>query len=485
MEHDSGKSSAGRSRMKRIFVLFIVMAALLQAIPSAEGALAYSNARNGEPQSKVAPKEDWTIHFIPAVPSYMLAKAEPQEGVYLGAYVLQDAAIGYSMQAFNKRTGRQHASFFKYVGFGKPFPSEWVEQVKSVGAFPHIAWEPNKGLDQVRDSAYIRSFAEKAKQAGVPIFLRFASEMNGTWTNYSGDPKAYKETWRMVYHIFAKQAPNVVMVWTVLTVPMKTIESFYPGDEYVDWVGVNVYNVKYHNGDKIHRASHEDPLDLLNYVYNRFSRTKPIQLSEFGVTHYNTTDGKKDNSFAINRISRLYRHLRNDYPRVKAVFYFDVNNLTAYNESRKVNDYSITNDRELLEAYRKATDSEHFLSKMPDVQAASKNPVEQRFTYRGYIFQENGITYVDEQFFKQLLQLQVKLTWDSRSGTQTARILRKDGTKVAMAPVKAIQRKIWTGTKTRDQQLVYRNVLALPLKQTAAGIGYEVNLYGNNIYIQE
>ncbi|WP_187768174.1 hypothetical protein [Paenibacillus sp. PL91] len=136
------------------------------------------------------------------------------------------------------------------------------------------------------------------------------------------------------------------------------------------WVGVNVYNVKYHNGDKMHGASHEDPLDLLDYVYNRFSRTKPIQLSEFGVTHYNTSDGQKDNSFAINRISRFYRHLRNDNPRVKAVFYFAV-------------------------------------------------------------------------------KLQVKLTQDSR-GTQTARILRKDGTKVAMAPVKAIQRKIWTGTKTRD-----------------------------------
>ncbi|WP_053374161.1 glycoside hydrolase family 26 protein [Paenibacillus sp. FJAT-27812] len=483
-QYTASPSSAGRSRRKRLFVFVFVIAALLQAVPSVEGAPADRHSRFESPELKVAPKEDWTVHFIPSEPSYKLANAEPVEGVYLGAYVLQDAAIGYSMHAFNERTGKQHASFFKYVGFGKPFPSEWVEEVKAVGAFPHIAWEPNKGLDEVKDAAYIRSFAEQAKQAGVPVFLRFASEMNGTWTNYSGDPEAYKRSWRMVHNLFAEHAPNVVMVWTVLTFPMRTIESFYPGDAYVDWVGVNVYNVKYHNGDKVHQASDEDPLDLINYVYNRFSRTKPIQLSEFGVTHYNTTDGQKDNSFAINRISRLYRHLRNDYPRVKAVFYFDVNNVEAYNEARKVNDYSITSDQELLEAYRKATESEHFLSKMPDAQSLPKEPVEQRFTYRGYVFRENGITYVDEQFFSRVMQLQVKLGQD-RSGAQTARIFHKDGTMAAMAPVKVIQRKIWTGTKTRDQRLIYRNVQALPLKQTAKGIGYEVNLYGNNIYIQE
>ncbi|WP_141502589.1 hypothetical protein [Paenibacillus luteus] len=100
-------------------------------------------------------------------------------------------------------------------------------------------------------------------------------------------------------------------------------------------------------------------------------------------------------AFPVNRMSRLYRHLKNDYPRVKAVYYFDVNNITAYNKARQVNDYSLTNELELLEAYRRVTASGYFLSKLDKTSEASNQKVEQRFTYRGGLFEENGVIYVD------------------------------------------------------------------------------------------
>lgn len=433
----------------------------------------------------IAEKEDWTLQYTPKEPVYKLAKMEPKNGVYLGAYVLQDDTISFSMKAFNERTGRHHASYFKYVGYGQPFPSKWVEQVKSVGAFPHIAWEPNEGLEQVKDDSYIRTFAKQAKEANIPIFLRFASEMNGTWTNYSGYSNWYKKTWKMVHDIFEEEAPNVAMVWTVLAMPVDTIERFYPGDEYVDWVGVNVYNVKYHNGKKRQKADYEDPLDLLDYVYNRFSGVKPIQLSEFGVTHFNTTDGQKDIDFASARMTRLYSHLESDYPRVKAVFYFDVNNVAAANVSRRVNDYSITSEQELLDAYQSATGSAHFLEKLSLEGDDEGLGVQQRFTYTGAVFREDGILYVDELFFSRILKLEVKeIHLDT--GMRAAQILRNDGAVMNdMAPVEVLQRKIWTGTKTRMDQRIYRNLRALPLEQTIAAIGYKMDLRGNNIYIQE
>ncbi|GAE92425.1 hypothetical protein JCM21714_1424 [Gracilibacillus boraciitolerans JCM 21714] len=110
-------------------------------------------------------------------------KFEPRNGLYLGGYVIQDEYINASMNTFNEITNKQHASYFRYVGYGKPFPEEWVENVKSVGGFPQIAWEPNNGLDEVIDDDYLREFAKSAKEAGVPILLRYASEMNGTWLN--------------------------------------------------------------------------------------------------------------------------------------------------------------------------------------------------------------------------------------------------------------------------------------------------------------
>jgi hypothetical protein len=47
--------------------------------------------------------------------------------------------------------------------------------VKATGAVPHIAMEPNYGLDEVRDDAYLRAWARDAARTRVPIFLRWAA----------------------------------------------------------------------------------------------------------------------------------------------------------------------------------------------------------------------------------------------------------------------------------------------------------------------
>ena len=181
-----------------------------------------------------------------------------------------------------------------------------------------------------------------------------------------------------------EEAPNVAMLWAVLAMPEEEIDKFYPGDEYVDWVGVNVYSVKYHNNHKYEKADFEDPLDLLNYVYNKYSHSKPIQISEFGVTHYNTTDEVRDHAFAIKNISRLYTELPSKYPRIKAVYYFDVNNLSEYNEARRINDYSITTEPDLVNAYGDSINQPHYLSEYGPSREGDTVP--QTFTYRGQLF---------------------------------------------------------------------------------------------------
>jgi hypothetical protein len=456
-------------------ILYSLVAALFLLLSPVQSVMAAGNV-------PIVEKRDWTIHVNWAEAWYKLAKAEPETGTYLGAYVLQDEAIASSMNSFNKLTGRTHASFFKYVGYGQPFPKEWVEQVKSVGAFPHIAWEPNKGLAQVQDDTYLRQFAKDASEAGVPIFLRYASEMNGTWTAYGGDPAMYKQKWQLVHDRFAHLAPNVAMVWTVLTVPEKPIGHFYPGDAYVDWVGVNVYNVKYHNGNEDEPAAFEDPLDLLNNVYNQYSARKPIQLSEFGVTHYNTTDHAHDIGFASAKIKRLYGSLERKYPRVKAVFYFDVNNVTAYNKSRRVNDYSIATEPVLREAYRTATSMGIEDAGITDTSLEGK-PVRQRFTYRGAVFAERGRLYADEQFYRELLHLNVRIQ-QSAAGDLVAVMKRStvDAGKAVQLPI--LQRKVWSGMEARGRQRVYRYMNAIPLRDAADVFGLKLRIEGTDIYIE-
>ncbi|MCX7597690.1 MAG: glycosyl hydrolase, partial [Armatimonadetes bacterium] len=214
-----------------------------------------------------------------------LGPYEPAYGCYIGAYVELDPTVKGDVDGFERLVGKKHLSYFRYVGYGQPFPFAWVKELKARGQVPHIAWEPNQGLDAVQDDEYLRGWAEAARRADVPIFLRFASEMNGNWQAWSGDPALYVEKWRLVYRVMHQIAPKVIMVWCPFAVPQGSITSYYPGDEYVDWVGVNIYSVKRHDGDP-NKIAGQDPRDLLRYVYKLYAPRKPIAICEYAATHY-------------------------------------------------------------------------------------------------------------------------------------------------------------------------------------------------------
>ena len=157
----------------------------------------------------------------------VLAKFEPPSGCYIGAFIERDSAVkGGNIAAFEELTKKKHASYFTYVGYGMPFPSDWVAKVKKTGAAPHVAFEPNNGLAEVKDSPYLRAWARDAARAQCPIFLRWASEMNGPWTKYGGNPSLYKEKFALVSKIMKEEAPNVAMVWTPFAEPAKFIPLY-------------------------------------------------------------------------------------------------------------------------------------------------------------------------------------------------------------------------------------------------------------------
>ncbi|MDF2834617.1 MAG: hypothetical protein K0Q63_257 [Paenibacillus sp.] len=433
----------------------------------------------------------FTVHFTPRDNHLaQRAKLEPATGAYLGAYVLQDDAIGQSMRRFNEMTGREHATFFKYVGYGQPFPEAWVNDVVAAGAFPHIAWEPNEGLDKVKDDAYLRQFARQAQEAGVPILLRFASEMNGTWTAYSGNPALYKEKWRLVHDVFEELAPATAMLWSVLAMPEKPMADYYPGDDYVDWVGVNIYSVRFHNGDLDYPADREDPLDLLNAVYDRYSRNKPIAISEFGASHYSATDGKRDVAFASEKLRRLYGALAKHYPRVKAVYYFDVDNISAYNPSRRVNDYSITGEPALLDAYKEATDSDYFAPYVSAEEVAVNNQHgetqrQESYTFRGKLFEWNGAVYADESFFTGHLGLKLTRLPKRSNGRELIRLERDMGEETVMVTTALVRRSVKTGYTNPHGSPVMRKLRAIAVADTVKALGYEVKVDDTDIWIEE
>ncbi|MEA3402012.1 MAG: glycosyl hydrolase [Armatimonadota bacterium] len=287
----------------------------------------------------------------------------PAEGCYVGAYIELDEALDGDIGAFEELVGKPHATYFRYVGYGAPFPFRWVRELHARGILPHIAWEPNGGLEPVRDDDYLRGWAEAAARTEGPIFLRYASEMNGTWQAYSGHPQEYIRKWRLVASVFRELAPNVILVWCPFATPQATIEDYYPGDEWVDWVGVNIYSVHHYDGD-ITKPSNDDPRELLRYVYDRYAGRKPIAICEYAATHYCAACGRDVTDMALRQMTRIYEALPTRFPRVKMINWFCVD---AIGTGLASNNYSLTGSSAVLERYRRLIADPWFLGRVPDV----------------------------------------------------------------------------------------------------------------------
>ncbi|KAI9349031.1 glycoside hydrolase superfamily [Obelidium mucronatum] len=93
-------------------------------------------------------------------------------------------------------------------------------------------------------TALANQCAEIIAVTGRKMYLRFAPEMNGGWMGYSGNPAAFISLWRKVYTAINAVAPSIAMVWS----PNPDVQSglypyapYWPGPEYVDWVGLSIY----------------------------------------------------------------------------------------------------------------------------------------------------------------------------------------------------------------------------------------------------
>ena len=345
--------------------------------------------------------------------NYILKKHEPRDGAYLGSYVIQDTVVNASMDEFEKLTGKKHVSYFFYLGYKKgdlQRYDKWMSEVVGRGGIPHVALEPNQGLNEVYEDTYLVDLAKMFGKYKSPIYLRYASEMNGNWVAYHGDPELYKEKWRIVHDVMEKYAPNVIMVWTPYEKPVGNILDYYPGDKYVDWVGVNLYNVVYRDND-INKPVSDDPLKMLSFVYHEFSNRKPIQISEYAATHDTISDDKDYTDHAIEKINRLYGNLWEKYPRIKSIFYFNVNNIDNAPEGRRINNYSLTENQKVLNAYKNIIKSDYFLSDIKQNPEGKQN--REIFTLKDDTIQVKGQKYINVENISKILGGEVYIEDDT------------------------------------------------------------------------
>jgi mannan endo-1,4-beta-mannosidase len=153
---------------------------------------------------------------------------------------------------FAGKIGKQPNLLEYYVAWGGQFDPQQVRNARAAGALPVMVWEPfEPSIADIADGAtdaYTRKFASAVRTLNLPVAISFGHEMNGNWYPWgttATDPVDYVRAWRRIHDTFLDVgAANVIWVWSpnnINPVPQVPLKPFYPGDSYIDWIGVVGY----------------------------------------------------------------------------------------------------------------------------------------------------------------------------------------------------------------------------------------------------
>ncbi len=308
----------------------------------------------------------------PPGPLRATGKFAPAGGALLGAYVNLTGSwpgvdVALAQAASREQTlGRGLDINSHFYSWTQPFPGQLERVDASKGRMPMLSWS-GTNLDSILNGSQdsvVHARAKAMKALGVPMLLRWNWEMNGDW-NPGGGPKnnsvgttngptKYVSAWKRLHDIFAAEgATNVAWVWAPNTTdvpaqPWNHWTQYYPGDSYVDWVGVSTYNW----GTLKSTSTWHDLAATLTPVYTDYSRRKPFVISETASTE---VGGSK-----ASWIRELRSQLVQLFPGVAAMVWFD--------EDKETN-WRIDSSTSALTAYKELAKDPYFNTRTAAVAA--------------------------------------------------------------------------------------------------------------------
>jgi len=285
------------------------------------------------------------------------------EGVYFGVYLPAAPFSIDSLREFENMTGAKLAIVMWFMQSTDSFPSDAVERVHSYGAIPLITWQPflrggENGylLDYISAGGwddYLREWAREAKKSGKTVFIRWAHEFNGYWYPWSvpangQDPQKFVRAWKHVVDIFRQEkANNVQWVWCPYHLsnpdePWNDPLLAYPGDEYVDWIGLDGYNWGTSQGWSEWLPFRSIYSSLIRIYSTAFPR-KPIMIAEFA-----SAEEGGDKAAWIEELPEALK----DMPQIRAVVWFN---------TQKEADWRVNSSPQSLQTFRKIMENRIFL----------------------------------------------------------------------------------------------------------------------------
>ena len=302
----------------------------------------------------------------------MGASASATASIQLGAYYREAPGSAQKLDEYANLVGQRPSIVMWYRGLDQPLMySSEMSNLAARGATPMVSLEPvdingaDIPLSQIAAGnydTYLHKAAAVAKGWGSRLVIRFAYEMNLSpdagipWGggrgaiagNSAGD---YIAAWRHVVSIFrADGASNTEFVWAPNIddggIPFT---QYFPGDEWVDDVGLDGYNW----GSAFESTGHKwlSLGDTFASSYATLTQlsSKPVMLTETASAEIGGDKASWIRRGFLNEIPQLF-------PRVSAAIWFNV---------QKESDWRVDSSQASLEAFREVAASSLYGGPVP------------------------------------------------------------------------------------------------------------------------
>ncbi|MHA1303714.1 MAG: glycoside hydrolase family 26 protein [Candidatus Heimdallarchaeaceae archaeon] len=254
----------------------------------------------------------------------------PSQGIYHAAYPdfndSEDYVRTNRITDFEQLAGKSiiYAYFSNNWYDGIKFPEESVKIINSTGKIPYVrlmarsiyqdeGGDPIYTLQRIIDGdfdANLTQWALDYNATQIPIIAEFGTEVNGPWFPWNGywaggentteygdpnlpdGPERFRDAYRHIIDIFRNlNVRNITWVYHVDDFidednPWNNMSAYYPGDDYIDWIGISVY------GPLDFRDEWISFTDLMDEAYPKLcsiSANKPLALLEWGADEHGGT----------------------------------------------------------------------------------------------------------------------------------------------------------------------------------------------------
>jgi hypothetical protein len=248
----------------------------------------------------------------------------PENGIYHAAYPdfggTEDIVAAERINAFTGLIEKDIVwAYFSNNWYDNIlFPKTAVTTIHNTGKIPFIRMMARSNFDEGGpDPAYtmqriidgdfdeaLHEWAKKARATNIPLLVEFGTEMNGDWFPWNGKyngggetsnygdveltdgPERFVDAYKHIIDICNENnAGNITWFFHIDAYgqpdkPWNNFANYYPGDDYIDWIGVSVYgpqepNEDFQSFDEIMGDVYPQLTDLSN---------KPLAILEIAIT---------------------------------------------------------------------------------------------------------------------------------------------------------------------------------------------------------